>query len=142
MCTALQGLASPIKARGGAAKPAYVHNGLPFDPDGALAIEDMPVDHFSQGLPMTANGRIAASTNGDVLHIANAATPFTATGVLAIAGLASAITHYANGVAFTGGNKVACELLSPFSPTPPTNVLTTDSGDPLTTDNGDYITAG
>lgn len=26
--------------------------------------------------------------------------------------------------------------------TPPTNVLTTDSGDPLTTDNGDYITAG
>lgn len=137
MCTALQGLPSPIVVRGSAATPAYTHNGIPFDSDGALAVQDAVIRHYNQGLPFTESGRIAATMLGAVVNIENGAAPFTAESKLAIAGLASPITHYANGVGFTADSKVAVDP----APTPfGLGTLTTDSGDPLTTDSGDYLT--
>lgn len=114
MSALLQGLPSPIVARGGSDTPAYTHNGLPFEEDGVLAIEDWDIHHYNQGLPFTESGRIAATTIGDVVRVGNGATPFTLENKLAIAGLADPVSHYANGVAFTADSKIAMDLQQPL----------------------------
>jgi hypothetical protein len=106
MSALLQGISAPIRYTVGVAVPDHVHNGIPYEADGSLAVENLgAIDHFHQGLPYTTTGRLTVAVNGAVLRIASGGGPFTAAGNLVIG--AGAVEHYSLGVPYTATNQIA-----------------------------------
>jgi len=106
MSALLQGRAigGVIRFTDGAAAPHHFHNGLPFDPDGGIAIADGGViDHFHQGLPFTANGRLV-SVQGSVNYWGSGAAPFNNDPSLV---RASVVDHYSSGVPYSPGGSIS-----------------------------------
>ena len=105
MSALLQGNGAPIPSTSGAGAPAIVHNGIPYEATGALAVENLgDIDHFHQGLPFTAAGRLATVINGVVDHYGSGAAPFAVGPRLVIS--TSAIDHYNSGVPYDSNGRV------------------------------------
>lgn len=94
-----------VAYRNGTGVPTGFTNGLPVD-TGALAVDGATaIDHHHQGLPYTANGRLAVSIGGSVSFYNHGAAPIDAGGRLVIdTGAAAAFT---SGVPYTGTGEVA-----------------------------------
>ena len=93
--------------------PVIIKNGIPYDGPNVLAVDFLalpPADHFSQGLPMTAEGRLLVSVNA-VDHFGAGAAPFTVTNELSAA--IAAVDHFANGVPYTAAGQLAIGLAPP-----------------------------
>ena len=71
--------ATPID---GTLAPDSYFNGLPLA-GGVLAVDlSSAIDHYHQGLPFTANSRLAVSINQPISHFGSGAAPFDAAGRL------------------------------------------------------------
>lgn len=106
MSALLQGIAPPIRYTNAVGAPDHIHNGLPYEGDGSLAVENIgTIDHYHQGMPFTANGRIPVAINGSVSRIAVGGAPFTLLGNLVIA--TGPPDHYSLGVPYTASNQIA-----------------------------------
>jgi len=108
MSALLQGRAvgGVIRFTDGAATPSYYHNGIPFDPDGGIAIANGgTVDHYHQGLPFTANGRLV-SVAGGVSYWGSGAAPFNNSRDLI---RAAVIDHYSSGVPYSPAGSISFE---------------------------------
>lgn len=85
------------------------HNGLPYG--GVEFNREVPmdsisaIDHHHQGLPFTANGRVAVDVDGVIAYYGSGSAPFTAAGRLCVE--SGAITHHTSGVGYTAFNRVA-----------------------------------
>ncbi len=90
--------------------PEYFWNGLPYDRvEGtpALAIELGPVagiDHYHQGLPFTAVGRLAIDSGKPVAYYGSGAAPFSDLSLIDLA--VGAVDHYSAGIPYTVGGQV------------------------------------
>ena len=62
----------------GSGDPHHFHNGLPFEADGTLCLQNGGViDHIVNGIPFTANGRIAVEVNGAVNYNGSGSATFS-----------------------------------------------------------------
>lgn len=110
MSALLQGLPSPIFSRIGTEAPAYVHNGIPFEEDGAAALSEAPITHYHQGLPFDAVGRACVASTAVFRHGSGAA-PFTADSRLAVTSLAA--TYFNSGVGYAPDGRLSGTLVAP-----------------------------
>jgi hypothetical protein len=104
----LQGLANGahIGRTSGSVAPDHNHNGLPFEADGQLAVQNAGViDHYHQGLPFTAIGRLVTVNNAAVVRVGNGAAPFDANDRLATG--TGAISYVNCGVPYTAAGQIA-----------------------------------
>jgi hypothetical protein len=62
------------------------------------------IDHYWQGLPFTAIGRLAVAIGGAVNRIAPGGAPFTTAGLLVFG--AGAVDHYSAGIPYTATNQL------------------------------------
>ena len=73
-------------AADGVTPPAFVKNGIPYAASGAFAVTTTSaIDHYHQGLPFSAEGRLCIETISPPVRVGNGATPFTASGKVAVA---------------------------------------------------------
>jgi hypothetical protein len=69
----------------GTGAPDHYHNGLPFEADGSLAVQNGGViDRYSNGLPLTAVGRVCVELNGGVHYRGSGAATFSVGGRLLV----------------------------------------------------------
>lgn len=53
--------AGDLQITNGTASPNHVHNGIPYESDGSLAVDlSGAITHYHQGLAFTATGRLAS----------------------------------------------------------------------------------
>jgi hypothetical protein len=77
----------------------HFHNGLPYEADGALSMDNVgAITHHHQGLPFTALGRLAIGLTPT--YFGSGAAPFNVDGRLAVATVIP--THFSSGVGYTG----------------------------------------
>lgn len=110
MSALLQG--RPVPATGlvdttdGTIAPGIFHNGLPYEVDGTLAVDDAGVIAFHhQGLPFTATGRLVVAIGGTVLLYGSGAAPIDVSGRLVMA--IAAIASVSSGVGYDVAGRVA-----------------------------------
>jgi hypothetical protein len=98
----------------GTSAPTYFSNGLPYENDGSVAVAvDGVIDHYHQGLPFTAYGRLVVTLSGPPTRFGGGAAPFSASGQLV---LGSDVTHYSGGIPFT-----ATSAINSITGAPPLN---------------------
>ena len=69
----------------GSSAPDHYHNGLPFEADGTLAVQNGgTVARTVNGLPLTANGRLAVEVNGAVNYVSTGSATFSVAGRLLV----------------------------------------------------------
>ncbi len=94
----------------GVAPPTFFDQGIPyFDDEGVqrLAVQIAGViHHYHQGLPFTADGRLAAASDKPVDRIAPGGAPFEAVTNFLVFG-SGGIDHYAAGIPYTAANQLA-----------------------------------
>lgn len=101
-----RGATGAINVVDGTGVPDHFTAGLPYDSAGSLAIDTVSaIDHHHQGLPFTANSRIAASVGVAVADVGDGAAPYTAAGRLAFG--TGVITHHNSGVAYLATQQIA-----------------------------------
>lgn len=110
MSALLQG--RPVPATGlmdvtdGTLAPDFFHNGLPYESDGTLAVDDAGVIAFHhQGLPFTATGRLVVAIAGTVSLYGSGAAPIDANGRLVMAIVA--VANFSSGVGYGAAGRVA-----------------------------------
>ena len=92
--------AAQLDITDGAAAPNHFSNGLGFEADGTLSIQfDGVVDHWHQGIPFTAVGRVVLSQNPPNFF-SSGATPVVSNQSIASTN-AGAVDHYVHGVGYT-----------------------------------------
>lgn len=70
----------------GSSPPDHKHNGLPFDANGKLAVQNGGIiDRVYMGLPYTANGRLAVELNGTPVRNGTGSATFSIGGRLVVA---------------------------------------------------------
>ncbi len=85
--------------------PAFFDQGIPFDSAGQIAVDNVGgIDHFWQGLPFTAVGRLVSAIDVAVDRIAPGGAPFTAAGRLVFGN--GAVDHYSHGIPYTITNQI------------------------------------
>jgi hypothetical protein len=100
-----------VSAIDGTGIPEYVSQGLPFD-SGQLAVDTASaIHHYHQGLPFTANSRIAASQDPPT-RFNSGGMPLTATGRLSMD--SDAVDHYSAGIPYESDSSIASGGLAPF----------------------------
>jgi len=100
-----------IQVLDGVLAPEYFYQGLPWEA-GVLAVDLVgAIDHYHEGIPFTAVGRLAVSEDAPVRFGAGAA-PFDANGRLAMSN--DAVDHYSSGIPYTATGGIAAEGLTPF----------------------------
>ena len=82
--------------------PAFFHNGIPYHSPRVIATTQAPVDHYHQGLPFSAAGRLCTAV-GNVAYFGGGAAPFNADGDIALAAVSD---HYSSGVPYSPGGAV------------------------------------
>ena len=94
--------------------PFYVSEGVPYDVGGVAIDSVSPITNYHQGIPFTANGRIAADINAPT-YFGSGGAPFTPTGRLSIQ--TTATDHVLAGVPFSILSGVRGEANAPsFGP--------------------------
>jgi len=89
----------------GFAAPNYMHNGIPYEiaaEGGAVGVAIQvggTIDHYHQGLPFTAAGRIAAGAEKPLEYFGSGAAPFEVVSLLSFG--SGAIDHVSAGVPYT-----------------------------------------
>ena len=95
---AFRNTAIPVTDAGTA--PDHYWNGLPFEADGRLAVDNGGlVDHYWQGLGFTSVGRLSASLNGVLDHFGMGAAAFNTLDQLIYQ--FGAVNDYANGIPYS-----------------------------------------
>lgn len=95
-----------IPVTDGVLAPADFDQGIPYEADGSLAVDDLGViDHHWQGLPFTAIGRLAVALNGVVDTYGAGAMPLNTAGQLVTG--AGAIDHYSAGIPYHSGGGIS-----------------------------------
>ena len=85
--------------------PTGFDQGLPLAVN-ALAIDTVSaIDHHHQGLPFTANSRIAANVDGVVDSVQSGTMPIDSNGRLVFG--TGAVDHVATGIPFTATDQIA-----------------------------------
>ncbi len=88
------------------ADPAYVHNGIPYTPSGAISVNIVgAINHYHQGLPFTVEGSLASVIDGVQTRIAPGGAPFDASEFLVFG--TGAVDHVSAGVEYTATNQIA-----------------------------------
>lgn len=107
MASPLNGLGNPILFRDSSLPPAIFKTGLPFDAPNTLSFDfAAAVDHYSQGLPLSPEGRICIG-GGPVDHFGAGAIGFDTDNKLCVSD--GPATHFANGVPFDDDGFVVVE---------------------------------
>ena len=95
------GEAMPILS--GVDAPDYFDQGIPYisDEGGAKVAVEIggTIDHYHQGLPYTATGRLVVATDKPVVRYGSGASPFEALEELAMG--SGAVDHYSAGIPYT-----------------------------------------
>lgn len=106
MSQLLQGKTEAIPISGGE-PPDSFWNGIPMNVDGTLAIDDEgPISFHHQGLPFTAQSRIATDPLGAVVSFNNGAMPLTAAGRLSTSAVGPAVAALAANGYLAAGNLI------------------------------------
>ena len=94
----------------GVTAPDYFDQGIPFvDDEGVTKLAGQiggVIDHYHQGLPFTAVGRLAITNDKAVGRIAPGGAPFEAVSELLVFG-SSGVDHYSHGIPYTATNQLA-----------------------------------
>lgn len=103
MSQLLQGKTVPIPVSGGE-PPDFFWNGIPMNADHTLAVdEEGPISLHHQGLPFTAQGRLAVSSLNPPVRFNSGAMPLDSGGRLSIASFGIVVAVLAaNGYTATG----------------------------------------
>jgi hypothetical protein len=128
----LRSASGAVIATVAATSPDHYANGLPYEVDGSLCFETGAITHYHQGLPLTANDRVAVAATAPVRYNSGA-MPIASNGTLSVA-LAGGVDHYSSGVGYTSGGSVDYETSLVIR-----NAITTEGGDALITEGGDNL---
>lgn len=107
MSAILQGIAGMqnnplrLKMRLGTGVPAYFHNGIPYEADGAVAAFTGAPTHFHQGLPFNIEGRLCRIGAAEPSYFGSGAAPFASSRLNDIP--SASPTHYSSGVGYNPG---------------------------------------
>ena len=99
-----------IPAVDGTAAPLYVDQGIPYDAGGLLALHvDGTVDHYHQGLPFTAAGRLVGTATAPT-HFGSGAAPMASIlGSSMLSGRAGGANHYSVGIPYSVSSGIAVD---------------------------------
>jgi len=105
-----------IVAIGGADPPSFVDQGIPFDilEGGVIAMSTVlagVISHHHQGLPFTAEGRLAVTNDKPVDYYGSGAAPFDSIGLLALG--SGPVDHYSAGIPYTVDGQIAVIAVPP-----------------------------
>lgn len=87
--------------------PDHFDQGVPFEADSSLAAAATTPTHFHQGLGFDAEGRLCVLLGSDPDYFGGGAAPFLAASAGRLCVQAAAPNHYAGGVPYTAGGRVA-----------------------------------
>lgn len=108
--------AEAIDVADGFGVPLYFDQGIPYDEieGGQLGVATQlagVIDHYHQGLPFTAQGRLAVTNDKPVEYYGSGAAPFDAGGLLVLG--STVIDHYSAGIPYTADGQIAVNVLVP-----------------------------
>lgn len=100
----------------GVGSPDYFDQGIPYDLDEgvvrlAVTIAGV-IDHYHQGLPFTAVGRLAISTDKPVGRIAPGGAPFEDIAEVIVFG-SGAVHHFSAGIPYTVEDQLSVSEFDP-----------------------------
>ena len=110
MTALLQGKIKNDQVNFDADGPIVAHlNGFPYTDKGGIAISSGPADHYHQGIPFDANGRMCMIA-GSVNYWGGGAAPFNTGPEIAFG---SVLDHYSSGVPYTPGGALIAGAVPP-----------------------------
>ncbi len=93
----------------GVVAPTYFDQGIPFtESEGVVGVSVTlagVIDHYHQGLPFTAVGRLAVTNDKPVDHYGSGAAPFDVSGLLVLG--SGAVDHFSAGIPYTVDGQIA-----------------------------------
>lgn len=97
--------------------PSFVDQGIPFDEieGGAIVLATTiagVISYHYQGLPFTAEGRLAVTNDKPVDYYGSGAAPFDAIGLLALG--SGAVDYFSAGIPYTVDGQIA--VVAPIPP--------------------------
>jgi len=99
-----------LPAVDGVAAPLYVAGGIPYDATGVAVDLTGVIDHYHQGLPFTANGRLCVVQTAPAYYGSGAAPFLNERLTMDTTG----IDHYSSSIPYTIAGGIAVEGLAPF----------------------------
>ena len=97
--------AGGLPAVNGTLAPEYVEEGVPYD-GGVLAIDlNSAINHYSQGIPFTAAGRVAAGS-GNPNYYGSGGAPFNIAGRLCVNTVLAA-EHYSASIPYASTSAIS-----------------------------------
>lgn len=86
--------------------PMGFSQGIPLDAGNVISIDLVSaIHHYHQGLPYTANSRLAAGLDDAVTRMGSGGTPFTAAGRIAFG--SAIVEYYSAGIPYTALGQIA-----------------------------------
>jgi hypothetical protein len=98
----------------GTAKPAYFHNGIPYDAERRVCVENGAVHHYHQGLGYTVNSRICR-LSVDPDYFGSGAAPFSLADPAKLCD-GGGLTHYNSGVGYSAVGRLSIVNSAPLGP--------------------------
>jgi hypothetical protein len=105
----------------GTAKPAYFHNGIPYDAERRVCVENGAVHHYHQGLGYSVNSRLCR-LSVDPDYFGNGAAPFSLADPAKLCD-GGGLTHYNSGVGYSSVGRLSIVNSAPPDPLGPELVV-------------------